>query len=187
MDIDCVCVGFGPVDLVTELEGDNRIVAALDSVVVLVEEVPQAVAVALLGVAGQGLIAGYVHQMCYQSFWHQQQLMKFSPHWIGSGLKKMTLFAQAEAWLILSGSLQVLACLLGSVQTCGPAVGNINKLISCGKWHAEGIVLKIIAYNQEMITVKHVSGGYLSLHKSYKLSTTTYQVEVGKKRLDNLQ
>lgn len=146
MDIDCVCVGFGLVDLVTELEGDNRIVVALDSAVVLVEEVPQAVAVALLGVAGQELIAGYVHQMCYQSFWHQQQLMKFSPHW--SGLKKMTLFEQDEAWLILSGSLQVLACLLGSVQTCGPAVGNINKLISCSKWHAEGFVLKITAYIQ---------------------------------------
>jgi hypothetical protein len=124
LDIDYVCVGFGGfglVDLVTELEGDNRIVVALDSEVVLVEGVPQAVAVALLGVAGQELIAGYVHQMCYQSFWDQQLWLKFSPHWIGSGLKKMTLYVQAEAWLILSGSRQVLVCLVESVQTCGPA------------------------------------------------------------------
>ena len=132
-DIDSESVVFGLVDLVIEPEGDNRTVVGLDSEVVLVRGVPQAVAVAVAVVqpdaAAQELTAGYVHQMCCQSFWSQLQLQKLSPHGFGSGLKKMTLFVQAEAWPTLSGSQQVLVCLLGSVQICGPAVGN-NKIIS---------------------------------------------------------
>lgn len=131
-DIDFEGVVFGPADLVIELEGDNRTVVGLDSEEVVVKGVPQAVAVVRLGAAGQELTAGYVPQMCCQSFWDQLLLLKLSPHWFGSGLKK-TPFAQAEAWPTLSGSQQVLACLLGSVQICGPAVGNINNHLS--KWH----------------------------------------------------
>lgn len=125
-DIDSESVVVGRLDLVIESEGDNRTVVGLDSEVVLVRGVPQAVAVVRLGAAAQEPIAGYVHQMYCQSFWNQLPLRKLCPHWFGSGLKKMTLFAQAEAWPTLSGSQQVLVCLLGSVQICGPAVGNIK-------------------------------------------------------------
>lgn len=118
-------VVFVQVDLLMELEADNRAVVELDSEPVLVEGV-QTVAGVPLGEAGQELIAGYVHQMCFQSFSNQQPLLKFSPRWTASGLTKTTLFVQAEAWPVLSGSQQVLACLLESVQTCGPALGNIK-------------------------------------------------------------
>jgi hypothetical protein len=125
-DIDSESVVFGPVDLVIESKGDNRTVVGSDSEVVLVRGVPQAVAVVRLGAVAQELTVGYVHQMCCRSFWSQLQLQKLSPHGFGSGLKKMTLFVQAEAWPTLSGSQQVLVCLLGSVQICGPTVGNIK-------------------------------------------------------------
>lgn len=49
-----------------------------------------------------------------------------SPLWIVNGLKKTTPSAQVEALLTLFVSQQVLACLLGSAQTCGPEVGNTN-------------------------------------------------------------
>jgi hypothetical protein len=123
---DIECVVFAQVDLVIESKGDNRTVVGLDSEVELVKGVPQAVAVVRLGVVAQELTAGYVHQMYCQSFWNQLPLLKLSPHCFGSGLKKMALFVQAEAWPTLSGSQQVLACLLESVQICGPAVGNMK-------------------------------------------------------------
>lgn len=121
MDIGSEGVVFGLVDLVTELEGDSRTVVGLDSEWVLGEGVTQVVAGVLPGEEGQELIVGCAHQMHCQSFSNQLQLMKLSPHWTESGLKK-TLFAQAEAWPILSGSQQVPVCLLESVQTGGPAV-----------------------------------------------------------------
>lgn len=51
---------------------------------------------------------------------------KLSPHWAGNGLMKQIPSVQAEAWLILSESQQVLACPLGSGQTYEPEMGQLH-------------------------------------------------------------
>lgn len=119
VNIDSAGVVFGLVHLVTEVEGDNRTVVGVHSELALAEEVLQAVAAVQLGGAGPELTAGYVFQMCCRSFWDQLLLLKLFPHCSGSGLMKMIPFVQAEVWPTLSGSQQVLACLLESAQTCG--------------------------------------------------------------------
>lgn len=62
---------MGVVDLIAEFEVNNKIVVVEShSELVPVREVPPAVAVVLLDGARQELIAGYVFQMCCQSFDH---------------------------------------------------------------------------------------------------------------------
>lgn len=96
----------------------------------------QAVAVALPGGAKQEPIAGYAFQDRCQLSWIQRLAVKFFPP-IENGLKKRTPSAQAEAWLILFESQQVLVCLLGSEQTCAPAVSITDNLHSCICWLKE--------------------------------------------------
>ena len=76
------------------------------------------------------LIAGHACLVCYRSFWDQKRVVQLSPHFAGSCLwKKRILSVQAEAWQVLSVFQQVPACLLGFVQTCGPAKHTIQKNI----------------------------------------------------------
>lgn len=51
-------------------------------------------------------------------------MVKLYPQWIGNGSRKMNPFVSSEALPVLSGSLQVLACLLVSGQIGEPATGN---------------------------------------------------------------
>lgn len=90
----------------------------------------QAVAVALPGGAKQEPIAGYAFQDRCQLSWIQRLAVKFFPP-IENGLKKRTPSAQAEAWLILFESQQVLVCPSGSGQICAPAASIINNSNYC--------------------------------------------------------
>lgn len=120
------------------LEANNRIAVGSHSEVALgpVEAQGQAAAVALLGGAKQEPTDGYVFQLHSQFSWIQMQMVKLFPQ-TGNGLMKRTPSAQAEVWLILFESQQVLVCLLGSEQTCAPAVSITDNLYSRISWLKE--------------------------------------------------
>lgn len=64
------------VDLATEVEVSNMVVADSRSGMGPAGKAPQAAVPVLLDEAGQEQVAGYVHQKCCHSFWNQKRVVK---------------------------------------------------------------------------------------------------------------